>query len=103
MGKVILTGKGRRWIQSGHPWIYRDDLKDAAAENGDVVAVEDTHGALVGWGTYSAVSRIAVRMVTRARREPDREFWRGRIARALKARTALGLSAADGASKSCTA
>ena len=28
MGTVRLTQKGRRWIQGGHPWIYRDDISE---------------------------------------------------------------------------
>jgi 23S rRNA (cytosine1962-C5)-methyltransferase len=97
MSKVVLTAKGRRWLESGHPWIYRDDLKEVSAENGDLAAVEDPRGALVGWGTYSAASRIAVRLVTRANREPDRDFWRARVYRAIRARTAMGLGSIDGA------
>jgi 23S rRNA (cytosine1962-C5)-methyltransferase len=97
MGRVAITGKGRRWTRSGHPWIYRDDVKDVEAENGDLVAVADPSGAHVGWGTYSAHSRIAVRLVTRGEREPDLAFWRERVARALRVRDALGLGAADGA------
>lgn len=96
-GKVVLSGKGRRWLQSGHPWIYRDDLKDAAVENGDVVAVEDARGSRLGWGTYSASSRIAVRMVTHGDRAPDGTFWRERVSRALRARAAMSLCAPEGA------
>jgi len=97
MGKVVLTGKGRRRLEGGHPWIYRDDLREAACAGGDLVAIEDARGVQLGFGTYSAASRIAVRVVTRSSRRPDEEFFRARVARALRARSAMGLADPDGA------
>lgn len=99
MSTVRLTAKGRRWIEGGHPWIYRDDLAQAEAEGGALVAVEDAQGRVLGWGTYSERSRIAVRLVTREAREPDAEFWRERVARAVALRSALGLAAPEGAAR----
>jgi 23S rRNA (cytosine1962-C5)-methyltransferase len=92
MSSVRLTAKGRRWMQGGHPWIYRDDLSAIEAEAGELVALEDPQGARVGWGSYSAASRIAVRIVTREKTEPGPAFWVERVARAraLRARLALG-------------
>src|SRR5690349_24704100 len=92
MSSVRLTAKGRRWMQGGHPWIYRDDLSAAEAEAGDLVALEDPQGALVGWGSYSAASRIAVRIVTREKAEPGPAFWEERVARARAVRERLGLA-----------
>ena len=97
MSKVVLTGKGRRWNASGHPWIYRDDLAGADAESGALVAVEDPAGRHVGWGLYSASSRIAVRMVTRGESEPDRAFWKERVERAFAQRRRHGLDDPRGA------
>src|SRR6516225_7046755 len=92
MGRVVITGKGRRWLHTGHPWIFRDDVKEVDAENGDVVPVVDAGGAHQGWGTYSAHSRIALRMVTHGEPAPDDAFWRERVVRALRVREALGLA-----------
>ncbi len=99
MSSVRLTAKGRRWIDGGHPWIYRDDLAGADAEGGTLVAVEDPQGRVLGWGTYSAHSRIAVRLLTRAAPEPGPEFWRERVGRALALRTRLGLDAPENAAR----
>jgi len=99
MGRVRLTPKGRRWMQGGHPWIYRDDLAEIEAEAGELVAVEDPRGGLLGWGSYSAASRIAVRLVSRAKEEPGPDFWRERVARALELRQRLGLGEAEGAAR----
>jgi 23S rRNA (cytosine1962-C5)-methyltransferase len=99
MGSVRLTAKGRRWMQGGHPWIYRDDLADVQAAAGEVVTVEDPQGKPVGWASYSAASRIALRLVSREREEPGSEFWRERVARALALRASLGLADAQGAAR----
>ena len=70
MGKVILTGKGRRWYLRGHPWIYKDDVATGDATPGELVPVEDPNGAPLGWGLFSSQSRIRVRMVTREAEQP---------------------------------
>lgn len=97
MGKVILSGKGKRWIQGGHPWVYRDDVAGGEAEPGELVPVEDPNGAALGWGLHSASSRIAVRLVTRAAEQPARAFWAARVARAVRARERAGYLDPEGA------
>lgn len=91
MGKVTLTGKGRRWVLGGHPWIYADDVAAAEAQPGELVPVFDPAGAPVGWGLYSSESRIAVRLVTRAAEQPNRETWAGLVRAAVEERRRLGV------------
>ncbi|MAF66277.1 MAG: rRNA large subunit methyltransferase I [Planctomycetes bacterium] len=91
MGKVITTGKGRRWILGGHPWIYRDDIAGGEGEPGELLCVEDPNQNTLGWGLFSSSSRIAVRMVTRSAAQPDRAFWAERIGRAVRTRERQGL------------
>src|SRR5262245_55837688 len=90
MSRVVLTGKGRRWLAGGHPWAFRDDVSVAEAEPGDVALVEGPRGEALGYGAYSSASRIALRMISRAKAPPDRAFWSERTARAVRARAALG-------------
>src|SRR5258705_3277185 len=90
MGKIVLTGKGRRWIEGGHPWAFRDDVASVDAEPGDVVAVEGPGAKPLGFGASSSASRIAVRMVSGGREAPDRAFWAERVGRALAARERAG-------------
>jgi len=81
---VHLTGKGRRWQRTGHPWVYRDDLAaapDLAA--GDLVAVLDHQGEFLGQAFYSAASRIALRFVSFGAEEIDAAFWEERLRQAL--------------------
>jgi len=89
-GIVHATGKGRRWLAGGHPWLYRDDVASADAEPGELVAVHDPSGATIGHGLFSARSRIAVRCVSRGSERPDAGFWARRIQRAVAHRARTG-------------
>ena len=91
MGRMVLTGRGRRRVLGGHPWIYRDDCAEGEGEPGELLPLEAPDGSSLGWGLYSASSKIAVRMVTREREQPKRAFWRARVERAIQARRDLGL------------
>lgn len=91
MGKVILSGKGRRWLMKGHPWVYRDDIAEGRGTAGELLPVEDPNGHPLGWGLYSAASRIAVRMVTSREEQPNRAFWAERMRRAVERRRQLGM------------
>lgn len=93
---VRLTGKGRRWALSGHPWVYRDDLASAPdLPPGELVAVLGPHGDFLGQAFYSVASRIALRFLTREEAVVDRDFWEARLAQALayRERVAPGVEA----------
>ncbi len=91
MGRALLTGRGRRRLLSGHPWIYADDVGSAEAEPGELVSVHAPDGAPLGWALFSSSSRITLRLCSRASAEPDREFWLARARSAVAHRRALGL------------
>ena len=97
MGKIVLSGKGRRWVEKGHPWVYADDIASGRAEPGELVPVESPNAEPMGWGLFSSNSRIAVRLVTRTPEQPNRAFWLGRMTRAIEARRRLGLLDPEGA------
>jgi len=91
MGHALVSGRGRKRLLGGHPWIYADDVTAAEAEPGALVAVRAPDESHLGWALFSSKSRIALRMVSRATEEPQREFWRTRARRAVAHRRALGL------------
>lgn len=97
MSVVHVTGKARRWLASGHPWVYRDDVAEVEAEPGDLAAVVDPAGAVLGHAFFSSHSRIALRFVTRAGVRPDRAFFAERIERAVAARARGGFLEPRGA------
>jgi 23S rRNA (cytosine1962-C5)-methyltransferase len=82
--EVRLTPKGLRWLRTGHPWVYRNDLEgqpNFAA--GELVAVVDSAGRFLGQALYSAASRIALRMLTAGNDNINSIFWQERLERAL--------------------
>ncbi|MCB9910905.1 MAG: class I SAM-dependent rRNA methyltransferase [Planctomycetes bacterium] len=94
---MTLTGKGRRWVAGGHPWIYKDDIADGKGETGELIPVFDPANQPVGWGLFSTTSRIAIRMVTRSPEQPNREFWKASMEQSLALRTDAGLMDPAGA------
>ena len=97
MGRVVLTGKGRRRLLGGHPWIYRDDVGQGEASPGELVPVFSPNAEPLGWGLFSSQSRIAVRMVSGDAAQPNRAFWAERMARAVAARRRMGYLDPEGA------
>lgn len=97
MGNVTLTGKGRRWLLSGHPWIYRDDIAGGEAEPGELLHVEDPNGNSIGWGLFSSSSKIAVRLVSSDKEQPKRAFWAERVAKSIRTREKMGYLSPEGA------
>ena len=82
--EVRLTPKGLRWLRTGHPWVYRNDLEappNLAA--GELVALADNTGRFLGQALYSAASRIALRLITTGNDTVNGEFWQNRLERAL--------------------
>ncbi len=83
-----------RPVWAGHPWIFAQGIErvDGPADDGDEVLVLDPRQNSMGVGFYSPRSPIAVRMVSRDPRETlDAGFFEGRVARAQRLRSALGL------------
>jgi len=91
MGSITLSGRGRRRVLRGHPWIYSDDLTEGEGEPGELLPVAGPDGAPLGWGLYSSHSKISARLVTRTKDQPKREFWAQRVRLAIEARASAGL------------
>jgi 23S rRNA (cytosine1962-C5)-methyltransferase len=71
-----------------HPFLYRKRIErvDAAARGGDLVAVYDIDGRLVGHGLYNPKAEIAVRMLSLGAELPDEAFWQDRLKAAVRLR-----------------
>jgi len=87
MNTVTVTKRGADRARRGHLWIYRSDLVDIAAAGGSLVAVRDERGNFIGQALYSDASQIALRFLTQAQEEIDRDWWRARIRAAASRRT----------------
>lgn len=71
-GRAIVARKGEERVLSGHPWVFRSDVRSVDAEPGSVVRVEGSRGGVLGHALYSSRSEITLRLVSRAAElEPD--------------------------------
>lgn len=84
---VTISKRGADRALARHQWIYRSDIANAGgAIGGDVVRVVDQRKHCFGRAYFSDASQIALRFVTFEDVETDREFWRGRLRRAIELR-----------------
>jgi 23S rRNA (cytosine1962-C5)-methyltransferase len=91
---VTIGRGGIERILSGHPWIYRADVVEAAnAKPGAVVSVVDRRKRFWGQALYSSKSQIALRLLTRANRPFDRVYLAERIAAAAEFRERIAKGA----------
>ena len=80
--KCIVTAKGTRWVEGGHPWIYAGEVLgiEGAWENGALCDAVSEKGKYLGTGFLSAESKIRLRLVSRnANDRFDASFWRRRV------------------------
>jgi 23S rRNA (cytosine1962-C5)-methyltransferase len=91
---VTISARGEERLRSGHPWIYRADIKDASAAAGARVVVRSARGGRpLGSAFYSDRSQIALRMLTRGEVPADDALIRKRIENALAFRETLAIDA----------
>ncbi len=81
---VLKPGEADRLV-AGHPWVYANSVlrTTTPAADGDLVQVKDHRQRLLGTGFYNSRSKIIVRLLDRERIEPNRAFFRDRLAAAL--------------------
>lgn len=80
--RFIISGKGTRWVEGGHPWIYAEEIvsEEGACENGALADAVSEKGKYLGTGFVSRESKIRLRLVSRnANDRFDEAFWRRRI------------------------
>lgn len=90
---AVVRPRGEDRIRSGHPWIYRSDIADVAAEPGAVVEVFGPRKRSLGHALYSAESQITLRMIATEPRVIDASFWHDRLAAAIRFRDTLAIDA----------
>ena len=90
--RIILTPKGERWVEQGHPWVYESDLKGQEGDcpNGALADAVSEKGKYLGTGFVSTQSKIRLRLLSRnANDRFDEAFWRRRIRYAWDYRRAV--------------
>lgn len=90
---VRLRLHGDHRIKAGHPWVFSNEIADdvAALPAGGAVDVFDAKGQFVGRGYANPRSLIAVRLLTRRRKEDidSPVFLAGRLREAAAYRAAI--------------
>lgn len=80
--RFIITQKGTRWVENGHPWIYAQEVlsEEGTAENGGLADAVSEKGKYLGTGLVSRQSKIRLRLVSRnANDRFDAAFWKRRL------------------------
>ena len=80
--QLVISKKGSRSAQSGHPWIYAEEILTPHEKlpNGCIVDTVTENGRYLGSGLLSAESKIRIRILSRnANDRYDEAFWRRRI------------------------
>lgn len=86
---VVSTRGARRW-QDGHPWIFKSDVITPPAQMAGAVTVLDPQGRALGTALWSPASEISLRFVSR---QPDvaldAAWWRERLGAAIARRAGI--------------
>jgi 23S rRNA (cytosine1962-C5)-methyltransferase len=90
--RVILKSGKEQSLQRFHPWVFSGAIKEieGRVEEGDVVEVVSNRNEFLAMG-HVQIGSIAVRIFSFEKVEPNFEFWKGKLDRALDVRKKLGL------------
>jgi len=89
MAKVTIEKGKQKRVESGHPWVYGNEVASIEGEYspGDIVEVYNFKGKFIGKGYITPKSQILVRIMTRNKDEEiNEDFFRRRIENAWEYR-----------------
>ena len=86
----LKAGKSKK-VQKFYPLVYRDEVAEVSpsVEDGDLATLLDERGKFLAWGTYSAKSHVAFRILTLQDEPVDKDFFANRFQKALEQRKHL--------------
>ena len=90
--RAVVTPKGERAIQNGHPWVYGAEVlpQSDPLPDGGLADVVTAGGKYLGTGFVCLSSKIRVRLISRnANDRFDEAFWERRLRYALDYRRAV--------------
>lgn len=93
MNSVFLKKGRERSVERRHPWVFSGAIErtDGEMPIGETVAVLDSAGRTLGYGSWSPASQIRVRMLTfGAGAPPDDAFMKDAVDAAIMRRSAYG-------------
>lgn len=83
---VVISDKGKKRVQGGHPWVYESDVvsQEEGIQNGEIVDVLSLKGSYLGSAFYNANSKIILRIFSRNANDVfDETFFKRRLEHAL--------------------
>jgi len=87
---AVVSNKGARRWEHGHPWIYRSDVTERPNALAGTVAVHDARDKQLGWALWSPRSEISLRLLDRnPNAQINADWWRACIAAAIERRAPL--------------
>ena len=89
---VRVTEEARRWIRSGHPWLFEDSITSTSGEGraGDLAVVFDGKRRFQAIGLYDPTSVIRVRILHHGQPvQIDASWWELRLAEVVQRRRSL--------------
>ena len=90
MNRIVLKPKRDFTVLKRHPWVFSGAIAAGEAASGETVAVFSATGECLGYGSYSPVSQIRLRMLAfGAANEPGADFVDSRVAGAIGRRADL--------------
>jgi 23S rRNA (cytosine1962-C5)-methyltransferase len=91
---AVVSPKGARRWQLGHPWIFRSDVVGRPDAPAGAVRVRDTRGKPLGVALWSPKSEISLRLLdSNPDARIDARWWRDRIRLAVERRAPLSEAA----------
>ena len=93
MNSIHLKPHKEKAVRNRHPWIFSGAIRetDPGISDGDIAAVRDSAGGLLGFGYFNSKTQIAVRMLSFGEREPDDSYLQGLVRAAAVKRAASPL------------
>jgi 23S rRNA (cytosine1962-C5)-methyltransferase len=90
MQSAIVSNRGARRWDAGHPWIYRSDVVQRPDGDAGAVRVTDQRGKPLGLALWSPRSEISLRLIEReVDAVLDGAWWRCKLERAIARRAGL--------------
>ena len=91
---AIVSLRGAKRWQQGHPWIFRSDISQPPTGAAGAVRVRAVRGQAHGWAHWSPGSEISLRLIDRdADALIDGAWWQARLERAIARRAPLAADA----------
>ena len=90
---VVVAPRGVGRLRTGHPWIFRSDIRDADGDRAGLARLVDERGKGLGTALYSPASEIRTRWLAAEGITVDGAWWQAMVAAALERRRGI----ADGA------